>query len=71
VGGCTPVVHRRYNWHMRIIALLLGLVAVMCLIVAIAGMATGKPGDRVGGWLRVIAIVCFAACVIVNTIAHH
>jgi hypothetical protein len=56
---------------MRIIALLLGLVAVMCLIVAIAGMVTGKPGDRVGWVLRAVAVVCFAACVIVNTIAHH
>ncbi len=55
---------------MRIAAALLALVAVILLIVAIAGMVTGRPGDRAGGVIRIIALLCFVAAVVLNVAAH-
>ena len=55
---------------MRTLAAVFALVAVVCMTVAIVGMATGRPGDRAGWLLRVAAVVCFAATVVLNIAAH-
>jgi len=38
--------------------------------VAFVGMVTGRPGDRAGWLLRVVAIACFGAAVALNVAAH-
>jgi len=55
---------------MRTLSILFALVAVVCLIVAIAGMVTGRPSDRAGLFVRVIAVLCFGAAVGLNVAAH-
>ncbi len=55
---------------MRVVAALFALVAVACMTVAIVGMVTGRPGDRAGWLIRVIALMCFAIAVVVNALAH-
>lgn len=52
---------------MRILAIALALVAVVLMIVAIAGMVTGRPGDRAGWIVRVVALICFVAAVVLNS----
>jgi hypothetical protein len=37
---------------------------------AIVGMVTGRPGDRAGVFLRIGAVACFAAAVVLNAVAH-
>jgi hypothetical protein len=56
---------------LRVLAAILALVAVGCMAVAIVGMVTGRPGDRVGWALRAGAVLCFAIAVTLNVIAHH
>jgi hypothetical protein len=56
--------------QVRIAAALLAVIAVLCMIVAIAGMVTGRPGDRAGALIRVLAVVCFAGAVALNIAAH-
>ena len=51
---------------MRILAICLAAVAVVLMMVAIAGMVTGRPGDRAGGVVRVVALLCFVAAVVLN-----
>jgi hypothetical protein len=55
---------------MRVLAAVFALIAVACMSVAIVGMVTGRPGDRAGAVLRIAAVACFAATVILNVIAH-
>ncbi len=55
---------------MRVLAALFALVAVALMTVAIVGMVTGRPGDRVGWLIRVVAVVCFATAVVLNVAAH-
>jgi hypothetical protein len=55
---------------LRILALLLALVAVGCMSVALVGMVTGRPGDRMGWVLRAAAVSCFGGAVALNTAAH-
>jgi hypothetical protein len=55
---------------LHALAVLFALVAVSCLIVAIVGMVTGRPGDRIGWLVRVLAVLCFAAAVALNVAAH-
>jgi hypothetical protein len=55
---------------VRIAAVLLALIAVVLLIVAIAGMVTGRPGDRAGWLIRVLALLCFGGAVLLNVLAH-
>ena len=56
---------------MRIVALLLGAVAVGYMIAAIAGMITRTQSERVGWALRVAAVLCFAGAVVLNAIARQ
>jgi hypothetical protein len=55
---------------MRVLAALLALVAVACMMLAIVGMVTGKPGDRAGFALRAAALLCFGAAVALNAASH-
>ena len=55
---------------MRVAAALFALVAVACMTLAIVGMVTGRPGDRAGWLIRVLALACFGIAVILNVIAH-
>jgi hypothetical protein len=54
----------------RILAVLLGVVAVGCMIGAIAGMVTGRQSARVGFALRALAVVCFAGAVVLASTAR-
>jgi len=51
---------------VRVLAALLALVAVVLMIVAIAGMVTGRPGDRAGLLIRAGALLAFVAAVVLN-----
>lgn len=55
---------------LRALALLLALIAVVCMTLAIVGMVTGRPSDRAGWALRAAAVVCFGAAVALNAAAH-
>ncbi len=55
---------------MRIAAAVLALIAVGCMSLAIVGMVTGKPGDRAGLLVRVLALACFLLAVLLNALAH-
>lgn len=55
---------------MRALAAGLAGLAVLCMIVAIAGMVTGRPGDRAGVVIRVAALLLFVAAVVLNAAAH-
>jgi hypothetical protein len=55
---------------VRALAAVFALFAVVCMTLAIVGMVTGRPGDRAGGLIRVIAVLCFAAAVVLNIAAH-
>jgi hypothetical protein len=46
------------------------LIAVVCMTVALVGMVTGRPGDRVGWALRAGAVVSFVIAVVLNVAAH-
>jgi hypothetical protein len=56
---------------LRALAIVLGLIAVGCMIVAIAGMVTGRTGARAGWFLRAAALACFAGAVVLGSLAHH
>ena len=55
---------------LRALAIAFAVVAVACMIVAIAGMATGKQSARTGWLVRALAVACFAAAVVLNVAAH-
>jgi hypothetical protein len=55
---------------MRVAAGVLALVAVACLVLAIADMAAGRDGGPRGWVLRSGALACFAAAVVLNALAH-
>jgi len=55
---------------VRVLAAILALIAVVLMIVAIAGMVTGRPTDRAGWAVRALALLCFAAAVVLNAAAH-
>ena len=55
---------------MRALSVLFAIVAVVCMILAIAGMVTGRPGARAGLAVRLAALICFGAAVGLNVAAH-
>ncbi len=55
---------------MRALAAVLALIAVCCMVLANVGMVTGRPGDRAGVFVRLLALVCFGAAVALNVAAH-
>jgi hypothetical protein len=48
---------------LHVLALVFAVIAVCCMVVAIAGMVTGRPGARAGWLVRALAVACFAAAV--------
>ena len=54
----------------RILAIVMAAAAVGLMIAAVAGMVTGRPGDRAGWLLRALAVLCFGAAVALNIAAH-
>lgn len=55
---------------LHVLAVVFALVAIACMTLAVAGMVTGRPGDRVGWLVRALAVLCFAAAVALNVAAH-
>jgi hypothetical protein len=55
---------------VRALAAVFALLAIACMTVAIVGMVTGRPGARIGGLLRLLALICFGAAVALNVAAH-
>ncbi|MBV9820313.1 MAG: hypothetical protein JOZ07_18430 [Solirubrobacterales bacterium] len=55
---------------LRVAAVILATIAVACMVMAVVGMVTGRPGDRAGWALRAAAVACFAGAVALNSIAH-
>jgi hypothetical protein len=55
---------------VRVVAALFALVAVVLMTLAIVGMVTGRPSDRAGWLIRVLALACFAIAVVLNVLAH-
>ena len=55
---------------MRVAAGVLAFAAVVCLVLAVAGMAAGRDGGPRGWVLRAAAVACFAGAVVLNTLAH-
>jgi hypothetical protein len=55
---------------VRILAAGLALIAVILMIVAIATMVTGRGGPRAGGLIRLTALLCFVAAVVLNVAAR-
>jgi hypothetical protein len=51
---------------VRALAVAFAVIAVVLMIVAIAGMVTGRPSDRAGVLIRAAALLCFVAAVILN-----
>ena len=51
---------------MRALAVVLALLAVVLMIVAIAGMVTERQSARTGWIVRVLALALFAAAVALN-----
>jgi hypothetical protein len=55
---------------LHALAIVFAVFAVVLMIVAIAGMVTGRPGARAGGLIRAIALLCFVAAVVLNVVTH-
>jgi hypothetical protein len=55
---------------VRPLAAVLALIAVACMSMAIVGMVTGRPNDRVGVFLRIGAVVCFGGAVALTVASH-
>jgi membrane protein YdbS with pleckstrin-like domain len=55
---------------LRTFSVLFALVAVLCMIFAIAGMVTGRQGALTGWAVRAAAVLCFAVAVVLNVAAH-
>jgi hypothetical protein len=55
---------------MRAVAAVLAVVATTCMVLAIKGMVTGRPGDRVGYLVRLLALLCFGGAVALTAAAR-
>jgi hypothetical protein len=55
---------------LRALAVVFAVIAVGCMVAAIVGMVTGRPGDKAGWVIRAVAVACFAVAVVLNSIAH-
>ena len=51
---------------LHVLAVAFAVIAALCIIVAIAGMATGNQSARMGWFVRLLALACFVAAVILN-----
>jgi hypothetical protein len=55
---------------LRALSVLFALAAAIFMILAIAGMVTGRPGAWAGLLVRVAALACFIAAVALNVVSH-
>ncbi len=55
---------------LHALALVFAAIAVVCMVVAVAGMVTDRPSARAGVLIRVAALLCFALAVALNVVAH-
>jgi hypothetical protein len=55
---------------LHALAVVFAVVAVALMIIALAGMVTGRPSARTGWLVRALAVLCFAAAVALNVAAH-
>ncbi|HEY2435710.1 MAG TPA: hypothetical protein VGH93_00915 [Solirubrobacteraceae bacterium] len=55
---------------LRALAVVFAVLAVVCMIIAIAGMATGRETARAGWLVRALAVAFFGAAVALNVAAH-
>jgi hypothetical protein len=55
---------------LRALAIVFALIAVVCLVLATAGMVTGRQSARAGTLIRLAAVVSFAIAVALNVAAH-
>ena len=55
---------------LRALAVVFAVIAVACMVIAIAGMVTGHQSARTGWLVRAIAVLCVAAAVGLNVAAH-
>ena len=51
---------------LHVLAIAFAVIAVACIVVAIAGMVTGRQGARAGLFVRLLALACFIAAVVLN-----
>jgi hypothetical protein len=51
---------------LEALSIIFAVVAVVCMIAAIAGMVNGRQSPRTGYLLRVASVVCFGAAVALN-----
>lgn|GEM_PF-2284863 len=51
---------------VRALAVTLAVLAALAMVIAIMGMVTGRPGERAGVLIRVAALACFVAAVVLN-----
>jgi hypothetical protein len=55
---------------LHALAIAFAVLAAICIILAIAGMATGSQSARTGWLVRMLALTCFVAAVVLNVAAH-
>jgi hypothetical protein len=55
---------------LRVLSALFAAAAVICMIVAIAGMVTEREGPWSGWLVRTTAVVCFGIAVALNVAGH-
>jgi hypothetical protein len=55
---------------LHALAIALAAIAACSMLAAIVGMAAGNQSALTGWIVRVVALVCFAAAVILNAAAH-
>ncbi len=60
----------RTHWVLHALAVVFAVIAAICMIVAIAGMATGNQNARTGWAVRAIALASFVTAVVLNIAAH-
>jgi hypothetical protein len=51
---------------LHALAIAFGVIAAACIVIAIAGMATGRQSARAGLIVRLLALACFVAAVVLN-----
>jgi hypothetical protein len=51
---------------LHVLAVTFAVIAAACIVAAIAGMATGRQSARAGWLVRMLALVCFIAAVVLN-----
>jgi hypothetical protein len=55
---------------LRALSVLFAAAAAIFMVLAIAGMVTGRPGARAGLLIRVAALACFVTAVALNVASH-